>query len=206
MTLRQTENTDPAEGGSDQREAKDLCLNDFELFANELHKMYGHTDKSHNSATKALKEYQQLPDEAVQVYTNRLQANWRIVGCNRITNEVVLYDVAWAALRHALKTKDSPWISSAKDRFDTLGQLFDYAVASEFKPDDKKPGGQQQQRQTGESQKGGDKKRNFRPSISEPTENTSGNCSTSRNSNNSGTGNSKCAKPNECSGGSRADI
>jgi len=115
--------------------------------------------------------------------------------------------MAWAGLRHALKTKVRPWISSGKERFDTLDQLFDCAAASEFKPDDKKPGGQQQQqRLTGESQKGGNKKRNFRPSISEPTENTSGNSNTYGNSNNSGTGNSKSGKSKKSSGGSRANL
>jgi len=207
MTQRQTENTDPAEWASDQEEAKDPCLDDFELFTNELQKMYGDKHRHLNAATKAMQEYEQLPNEAVRVYANRLKANWRRAGWNLITHEVVLYDMAWAGLRHALKTKVRPWISSNKDRFDTLDQLFDCAAASEFKPDDKKPGGQrQQQRQTGESQKGGDKKRNFRPSISEPTENTSGNSNTSNHSNNSGTGNSKSGKSNKSSGGSRANL
>jgi hypothetical protein len=199
-TQRQTENTDPSEWASDLREAKDPCLENFELFANELQKMYGDKDRRLNSATKAMQEYQQLPNESVRIYANRLKANWRRAGWSLITHEVVLYDMAWAGLRHALKTKVRPWISSGKDRFDTLDQLFDCAAASEFKPDDKKPGGQQQQqRQAGESQKGGDKKRNFRPSISEPAENTSG------NSNNSG-GNSKSGKSNKPSGGSRANL
>jgi hypothetical protein len=74
-------------------------------------------------------------------------------------------------------------------------------AASEFKPDDKKPGGQQQQQsQAGESQKGCDKKRNFRPSISKPAEHDSG------NSNNSGTCNSKSGKSNMSSGGSRGNL
>jgi hypothetical protein len=115
-------------------------------------------------------------------------------------HEVVLYDMAWAGLRHPLMTKFRPWISSGKDRFDTLDQLFDCAAALQFEPADKKPGWQQQQRQAGESQKGGDKKRNFRPSISEPAENTSGNF------NNSGTSNSKSLKSNKPSGGSRANY
>jgi len=207
MTQWQTENTDPAESASDLREAKDRCLDDFELFANELQKRYGDKDRRLNSATKAMQEYQQLPNEAVRVYANRFKANCRTAGWNLITHEVVLYDMAWVGLRHALKTKVRPWIPSGKDMFDTLDQLFDCAAASEFKPDDKKPGGQQQQqRQTGESQKGGDKKRNFRPSISEPTENTSGISNTSGNSNNSGTGYSKSGKSNKSSGGSRANL
>jgi hypothetical protein len=81
--------------------------------------------------------------------------------------------MAWAGLPHPLETKVTPWICSGKDRFDTLNQLFDWAVAWEFKPVDKKPGEQQQQqRQAVEPQTDGDKTRNIRPSISETVENT----------------------------------
>jgi len=197
-TQRQTENTDPSEWASDPREAKDPCLENFELFANKLQKMYGDTDRHLNSAAKAMQEYQQLQNESVRVYVNCLKAYSRRACWSLITHEVVLYDMAWAGLRHVLKTKVRPWISSGKDRFNTLDQLFDCAAASEFKPDDKMPGGQQQQRQAGVSQKGGDKKGNFRPSISEPAESTPG------NSNN--TGNSKSGKSNKPSGGSRANL
>jgi hypothetical protein len=160
--------------------------------------MYGDKDRRLNSAAKAMQEYQQLQNESVRVYGNRLKANWRRASWSQITHEVVLYDMAWGGLRHALKTKVRPWISSGKDRFDTLDQLFHCAAASEFKLDDKKPGGQQQQRQAGESQKGGDKKRNFRPSISEHAESTPGNSNI--------TGNSKSGKSNKPSGGSRANL
>jgi len=153
-----------------------------------------------------MQKYEQLPNEAVRVYANRLTANWRRAGWNLITQEVVLYDMAPTVLWYPLKRKVRPWIYSGRDRFDTLDQLFDCAVALEFKLDDKKPGGQQQQRHTGESQNGGNKKRNFRPSISEPAENTSRNSNTSGNSNNSATGNSKSDKSNKSSGGSRANI
>jgi hypothetical protein len=72
-------------------------------------------------------------------------------------------DMAWAGLRHALKTQVRPWIFSRKDRSNILDQLLDCAAASEFKPDDTTPGGEQQyqQRQAGQSQKGGDKKQNI---------------------------------------------
>jgi len=201
ITQRQTENTDPSEWASDLREATDPCVENFELFTNELQKMYQDKDRRLNSATKAMQEYQQLPNESVRIDTNRLKANWRRASWSFITHEVVLYVMAWAGPRHALPTKVRPWISSGEDRFDTLDQLFDCAVASEFKPDDKKPGGQQQQqRQAGESQTGGDRNHNFRPSISEPVENTSG------TSNYSGTGNSKSGKSNKSSGGSRANL
>jgi hypothetical protein len=148
-----------------------------------------------------MQEYQQIRNESVRINANRLKSNWRRAGWSLITYKVVLYNTAWAGLRHALKTKVRPGISSGKDRFDTVDQLFGCAVASQFKPDDKKPGRQQQQQtQAGEYLKGSDKKCNFQPSISEPVENSSG------NSNHSGTSNSKWGKSNKSSGGSRADL
>jgi len=162
--------------------------------------LYGYNASRLNSATKAMQEYQQLPNESVRIYANLLKANWRRAGWSLETHEVNLYDMAWAGLRHALRTKVRPWISSSKDRFNTLNQLLDCAAASKFKPDDKKPRGQQQQhRQAGESQKDGNKKHNFQPSISGPAENTSG------NSNDSGS-NSKSANSNKFSGGSWANL
>jgi hypothetical protein len=108
-----------------------------------------------------MQEDQQLPNKVVRVYANHLKVNWRRAGWNLITHELVQYDMAWAGLRHALKMKVRPLISGSKDRFDTLDQLLESAAASEFKPNDKKPGGQQHQRQTQEFEKGGDKKHNF---------------------------------------------
>jgi len=57
---RQTENTDPLEWASDLRDEAHPCLQDFELFAQELMKMYGDKDRRLNSAMKAMQEYQQL--------------------------------------------------------------------------------------------------------------------------------------------------
>jgi len=200
-TQRQTKNMDPSEWASHLRQAKDPCLQNFELFANELQKMYRNKDRHLNSATQAMQKYQQLPNKSVRIHANRLKADRRRACWSLITHEVVLYDMAWAGLRHALNTNVRPWIPGSEDRFDTLDQLFDCAVASQFKPDDKKPRGQQQQQwQVGESQTGGDMKRNFRPSISDLAENTSG------NSNNPGTGNSKSGKFNKSSGGSRPNL
>jgi len=102
--------------------------------------------------------------------------------------------MACTGLRHKLTTQVRPWISTGKERFGTPDQLSNCGAASEFKLDDKTPGGQQHQRQTGVSQKGGDKKRNFRPSISEPMETTSGNYNTSGYYNNSSTGNLKAGQ------------
>jgi hypothetical protein len=85
-------------------------------------------------------------------------------------------------------------------------------VASEFKQDDKKPSEHHLQRQTGESQKGGNQKHNVRPSICGLAEITSGkyhasgNSNTSGNSNHSGTSNSKSGNYTKSSGGSRANL
>jgi hypothetical protein len=116
-------------------------------------------------------------------------------------HEVVLYDMTWAGLRHRLKTKVTPWISTGKDGIDTLDQLFDCVVASEFEPDYKMPGRQQQESQYRESQKTGEKKCNFRPAISKSAESTSPN---SNNCTNPDTGHSQSVKSNKPSGGSRA--
>jgi len=104
LSQQQTGHTDPSEWASDLQESKDPCLENFELFMNELQKMYGDKDWRLNSATKAIQEYQQLPTESVRVYANRLKANWRRAGWNLIMHKVVLYDMAWAGLRHALQT------------------------------------------------------------------------------------------------------
>jgi hypothetical protein len=112
--------------------------------------MYRDKDGCLNLATKAMPEYQQLPNESVRIYPNRLKAKWRKAGWSLIPYEVVLYDMACVGVRHAIKMKVRPWISSGKDRFNTLDQLFNCAAASQFKPDDKKPGRQQQrQRKAG---------------------------------------------------------
>jgi len=135
--------------------------------------MYGDKNQQLNSSMKAMQEYQQLSNESVRVYANRVKANGRRAGLNLITHDVVLYDMAWLGLRHALKTKVRPWIPKDKNHFETLDELFDCAAASESKLEEKKPGGQQQQQQQrhpNELQKGGGKKRKFRPSISEPVE------------------------------------
>jgi len=145
MTRRQTEDMDPSEWASDQSEAKDQCLKNLELFPHDLRQMNGDTDRSVNSAAKAIQEYQQLPNESVQIYTNRLKANWRTAGRNLISQKVFLYDMAWAGLLHVLKTKGRPSISSGKIIFDKLNPLLDCAAASVFKPDEKTPGAQQQQ-------------------------------------------------------------
>jgi len=133
------ENTDPSEWARDLRDEALPCLEDLELFTEELMKMYGDKDRRLNSAMKAMQEYQQLSNESVRVYANRMKANWRRAGWNLITPNVVLYDMAWSGLRYALKTNVRPWIPKDKDRFETLDELFDCAAPSESKPEQQKP-------------------------------------------------------------------
>jgi len=110
--------------------------------------MYTDHDRGLDTATEAMQEYQQLPHESVQVYANLFKADWRRAGWSLIIHEEGQYDMEWVVLRHALQIKLRRWLPMCNDRFDTLDQLFDCAAASEFKLDNKKPGGQQQQRQT----------------------------------------------------------
>ena len=64
-TQRQTENNDPSKGVSSIREAKDPCIENFELFVNRVQKLYGSKDRGLKPATKAMQEYQQLPNKSV---------------------------------------------------------------------------------------------------------------------------------------------
>jgi len=100
MTQRQTEKMDRSEWASEHKEDKDPCLEDFEHFMNKLHTLYGDSYTHLNSETKATQQYQQLPNELVPVYANRLKANWGCTGENLITHKVVQYDMARVGLRH----------------------------------------------------------------------------------------------------------
>jgi hypothetical protein len=66
---------------------------------------------------------------------------------------MILYDMAWAGLWLSLDTNLIPWISSSKDRFNKIDQLFDRVAALQFKSHDKKPGRQHLERQAGVSQR-----------------------------------------------------
>jgi len=176
-------------------------LRERQTLHEQASKMYGDTNWQLNSATKAMPKYQQSPNKSVWDYANHLKAKCRRAGWNLIRHEVVLYDMAWAALWHVLQTNVRPWMSSGKEMFDTLDQLSDCTAAPEFKPDDKTPGGKQQQEQSHESQKGGNEKHNVPPSVCQPATKTSG---ITNNSNN--TGNSKSGKSKKPSGSSSANI
>jgi hypothetical protein len=168
---RQTQMTDPVEWLRDLRRDSDPCLEDFEAFSEEMQKMYGDKDRKLNAAMKCMTDFLQGANEPVRVYANRIKANWRAAGWLPQDNKN-LYEIAWSGLRPGLKSKIKP-LTPKNGRFDSMEELFDRAADSEVKPDGKKPQPQQpqqQQRQSGESSQQGGKKRNFRPSISEPAE------------------------------------
>lgn len=133
----------PAKLASNVREAKDPCFGNFKLFLNELQKMFRDNDRFLNSAMTTMQENQQLPNESVREYCNCLNANWRRAGRSLIAHQVVLYDMVWAGLWHALMMKVKPWISRGKDRFNRLDHLFDCVAALELNLHDKIPGGEQ---------------------------------------------------------------
>jgi hypothetical protein len=170
---RQTEMMDPSEWAVDLSAESDPCLQDFDLFSQEMTKVYGDKDRRRIAVIRLMQEFTQLPQEPVRAYANRLKANWRQAGWNLQKHEEVLYDIAWAGLRNSLKNKVGPMTPTC-GRFDTMDELFDKAAASEITHiDSKKPQQQQSQQQKqpmDTPHKGG--KRGYRPSISEPANTT----------------------------------
>jgi hypothetical protein len=197
-TQRQTSMTDPSEWASDLRADSDPCLEDFDLFAEEIYRIYGDKDRRNRAVMKMLDEYIQLPNEPVRTYANRIKANWRQAGWNLPELEIARYDMAWGGLRHHLKNKIGP-MTPKSGRFESIEELFDKAAASEVvhtQSDGKKPGGQQKQPES--SYKGG--KRTYRPSISDP----SGTTQTEKSSGGGGGKSKKHGKPG--GGGNRSNL
>jgi len=178
-TLRQTAITDPSEWASDLSAESGPCLQDFDLFSQEMAKVYGHEDRRRMAVITLMQEYIQLPQESVRAYANRVKANWRQAGWNLPKHDEVLYDIAWVGLHDPLKNKVG-LMTPTCGRFDNLDEFFDKAAASEVTHvETKKPQQQQQQQQqrqqkqpTDSSSKGG--KRGYRPSIPEPADTTFG--------------------------------
>jgi len=176
--LKQTVMTDPSEWAGDLSAESGRCLQDFDLFSQEIAKLYGDKDQRRVAVITLMQEYIQFPQESVRAYANRVKANWRQAGWNLQKNDEVLYDIAWAGLRNSLKNKVGP-MTPACGRFDTLDEFFDKAMASEVTHVENKKPQQQQQQQEQQQQKqptessSNSGKRGYRPSISEPA-NTSG--------------------------------
>ena len=145
--LRQTAMTDPSEWAGDLSAESGPCLQDFDLFSQEIAKVYGDKDRRRVAVITLMQEYIQLPQESVRAYANRVKANWRQAGWNLQKHEEVLCDIAWAGLRNSLKNKVGP-MTPACGRLDTLDEFFDKAAASEVTHvENKKPQQQQQQQQ-----------------------------------------------------------
>jgi hypothetical protein len=183
--------TDPVSWGQDLRNQENLYLEDFDLFTTKRRKMYGDKEWELNAATRAYHEFPQGyhdPKEGVRAYANRLRRNWREADWDKQIHHKMLYGMVWSGLNEYLLPKIKPFTEESR-RFNTINKLFDRAVDVKSPPTaDKQHQVQHQQKQPRDS-----KKRNFRPSISEPTE------TTQTNPGNSG-------YPNKSGGGNRANL
>jgi len=122
--------TDPSEWAGNLFAESDPLLQDFDLFSQEMAKVYGDKDRQHLAVITLMQGYIQLPQELVRAYVNHLTANWRQAGWNLQKHEEVVYDIPWAGLRNPLKNKLGP-MTPACGRFDTLDEFFAKAAASE---------------------------------------------------------------------------
>jgi hypothetical protein len=86
--------TDPLEWVGDLSAESDPCLQDFDLFSQEMAKVYGDKDRGRVAVITLMQRYIQLPQESVRAYANRLKANWRQAGWNLQKHEEVLYYIA----------------------------------------------------------------------------------------------------------------
>jgi hypothetical protein len=170
--------TETLEWAGDLSAESGASLQDFDLFSQEVAKDYEDKNRRRVAVITLMQEYIQLPQEKVRAYANRVKADWRQAGWNLKKHEEVLYDSAWVGLRNSLKNKVGR-MTPACSRFDTLDELFDKAAASEVthvennNPQQQQQQQQQQQKQPTDSfSKGGN--RGYRPSISKPTDTTSG--------------------------------
>jgi len=177
--LGQTAMTDPSEWAGDLSVESGPCLQVFDLFSQEISKVYGDKHRRRVAVITVMQEYIQLPQESVRAYANCVKANWRQAGWNLQKHEEVLYNIAWAGLHNSLTNKVGP-MKPACGRCDTLDEFFDQAAALEVSHvENMKPQQQhqqqlqqQQKQRTDSSSKGG--KRGSRPFISEPADTTGG--------------------------------
>ena len=184
---------DPSEWAGNLSAESDPCLQDFDLFSQEMAKVYGDKDRRHVAVITLIQGYPQHPQESVRAYENRLKANWRQVVWNLQKHEEVVYDIAWAGLRFSLKNKVAQMTPTCS-RFDTLDEVFDKAAASEVAHVEYKKTPQQEQRQPQQQQRTQPtdsssiaRKRGYRPSITEPADTTSRGQSGQSGSNGHGT-------------------
>jgi hypothetical protein len=159
--------TDPISWGQDLLAKNSPCLFDFKLFVEELRKQYGDKERVLTTGSRNFTEFRQGhfdKNETVRAYANRLHKMWRDSNLDETKHFTPFYYQVWVGLRLELHPKIKPFTPKS-GMFDTLNALFDRAADVETKLN------QEQQRPPESSRwQKGDQKRNFRPSISEPTQ------------------------------------
>jgi len=88
--LRQTAMTDPSELVGNLSAESGPCQQDFDLFSQDIAKVYVDKDPHRVAVITLMQEYIQFPQESVSAYVNHVKANWRQVGWNLQKNEAVL--------------------------------------------------------------------------------------------------------------------
>lgn len=153
---------DPADWGNSLHVANEPCLENFDLFEQEIKKLYGDNDRVLNSLCKAFEECRQghhEKEETVRMYAQRLKALWREA---ELTDPHTQYGMTWYGLHTSLKRRIKP-LAQQNGRFANVEELFNKASAAEVEPrTQQKPNEPKQQ----ESKDYKGKKRPFRQSIS----------------------------------------
>jgi len=104
-TLHKTSMIDPITWGQDLLTNDSPCIHDFDLFVNEIQKMYGEKDRKLNAGTRLYHEFCQGhhdPSESVRAYANRLRRNWREAGWDQEQQKLSCYHMIWAGLKPEL--------------------------------------------------------------------------------------------------------
>ena len=85
--------TDPSQWADDLSTESDPCLQDLDLFSQEMAKVYGNKDQRRVAVITLMQGHIQLPQESVRAYANRLKVNLRQAGWNVQKYTEVLYDI-----------------------------------------------------------------------------------------------------------------
>ena len=130
----------------------DPCLQDFNLFTQEMAKVHGDRDWRCVTRITQMQEFLWHTSESVRVYANHVKANFRQVGGNLLKHEEVLYDIAWAGLYKYVMTTVG-LIMPTSSAIDCLEEFIEQAATSELTHVENKKPLQQQQHQQQRQQK-----------------------------------------------------
>jgi hypothetical protein len=122
--------TDPSEWPGDIFAESSRCLQNFDLFDQDMGKVDGDQNRRRVAVMMMMQEYIQLPQQSIRAYANRVKVNWRQAEWNLKKHDEVLYDIAWVGLRNTVMNKVGP-MTAACGRFDCLDEFFDQTAASE---------------------------------------------------------------------------